>query len=102
VREGLLVKNYLSIAILVLVAVSTIWWGFHVDFISFPAKAATTNLGQYPDCAKHSDFGVIVRSSVDRKYYFIQTCVVADSAAGEDFRHEVPNKPCDVPESHCK
>jgi hypothetical protein len=62
---------------------------------------AATNLGNYPDCAKHPDFGVIVRSSVDRKYYFIQSCTVADSASGEDFRHEVPNKPCDVPESNC-
>jgi hypothetical protein len=64
-------------------------------------EAAPVNLGNYPDCAKHPDFGVIVRSSVDRKYYFIQSCTVADSASGEDFRHEVPNKPCDVPESNC-
>jgi hypothetical protein len=66
------------------------------------SKIAHEDLGSYPDCAKHPDFGVIVRSSVDRKYYFIQSCTVADSAEGEDFRHEVPNKPCDVPESNCR
>jgi hypothetical protein len=77
-----------------------VWWAWYVGFLP-PLRGAATPLGSYPDCAKHPDFGVIVRSSVDRKYYFIEACPVADSASGEDFRHEVPNKPCDVPESTC-
>jgi hypothetical protein len=86
---------YVVFAVLILITLGYCLW------FTVPSFSATTDLGMYPDCAKHPDFGVIVRSSVDRKYYFIQSCTVADSAEGEDFRHEVPNKPCDVPELRC-